>query len=78
MLVLTSGVEKASHGEIAILVVGIFVGIIWLIIGYLLVSLPNICHEPLNGYFAQHSMFFTKIIYICVLVQMLIAEKGGI
>ncbi|XP_028401557.1 uncharacterized protein LOC114524617 [Dendronephthya gigantea] len=36
VLILTSGLENASPGEISILVVGIFVGIIWLVVGYLL------------------------------------------
>ena len=38
MLVLTSGFEDAAEEEIIILVVGIFVGIVWLIVGYLVVG----------------------------------------
>jgi hypothetical protein len=38
VLVLTSGLEKANPGEIVVLFVGIFVGIIWLIVGYLVVG----------------------------------------
>ncbi|CAB4004943.1 Hypothetical predicted protein, partial [Paramuricea clavata] len=35
VLVLTSGLEKVNPGEYVVLFVGIFVGIIWLIVGYL-------------------------------------------
>lgn len=42
MLVMTSGVEKTNDAEKVILCVGIFVGIIWLIVGYLVVNMMRI------------------------------------
>lgn len=46
MLVLKSGLEDVNHGEIVILVVGIFVGILWLIVGYVVVGLQNLAVYP--------------------------------
>ena len=51
MLVLTSGLDDAHRGEIVILVVGIFVGILWLIVGYLVVGLKNLgVHSSISPY----------------------------